>query len=867
MKVLTLLLTQLLPAAVTADKTESSLKSLSSFTQEYSHTIPTSHPPLSSPKRNIQTSVSAHSWPTTIFSPLCETFAYLDKSSSLGNKENEEKNVRNENSWNYLDGIVKRGGIPALDDWVLANIGSLDDACANNEGGSEATCATSNWSYDNSTQLAIQSAFLSNNLDKNLLPLVLSLRAYAPTCEMYRSLSRDAAISFRLYHPESGGSVPAAFAILSRVTYVENAPGKNDTVVLGSEVLLDVGDVVLDNALEVLEKLSKSASDDEAANTERELPEQTPLLLPLPGETYHPEVVDMPDIMEEIDYDDFLYREKLAEWNEVKDETIAILYGQIGTTAFGTFYKALKARKVKFVVRHMGHVAYEEEVQSGQQSLRAIPTALQGYGVRLDIRNVEYKAFDDGQNEKDGDETAAHDWNDSMHDPKSPARNEYLAGINLHKVMGRFDKADTAPLPEDLQALQTALLQSHPAQTSSESIVPPAWKRRSLSLQAATVITQSSDSLKALQGISQNLPSVAHALTSIHVEDTLKSLAQEATDLSEKVGAVSPGWGDAPFGFYINAREVNVERPSFNIFQLLDVIREEDKKLRDLESDVRPMLEGAFGALMGEGRGKGTAFKVLKDIRRGIDMGVERLIEFGKEKNNVEGAEEGGMMLDGPAEPEKKPRIDVGRGGKKAVVYLNDLEKDPEYQSWPRVEEMMMRMQFGQGFAARRNLFTMLIVLDPTSGNAHPAINIMTQLVNGQFPVRIALLIVGRDDIANKEASKPGPFDNGNRPFHPSDALVIIKYISKKYGGMAAISALANGVFQPTGSKVPTVKEYISSYVSVLSQMGVVSPNKETFIQQEIQLLLTFPEEDDDRYQAAFDFATKKLLKPGKLSS
>lgn len=771
----------------------------------------------------------------------------------MGNKENEEKNVRNEDSWNYLDGVVQRGGIRALDEWVV-------------ESGEKTTVTSSNnWSYENSTQLAIQSAFLSNNLDKNLLPLVLSLRAYAPTCEMYRSLSRDAAISFGLYHPESGGSVPAAFAILSRVTHVENDQGKNDTVVLGSEVLLNVGDGVLDSALEVLEKLSKSASDEDTAKADRELPEQTPLLLPLPGETYHPEVVDMPDIMAEIDYDDSIYRERLAEWNAVKDETIAILYGQIGTTTFEELYKALKAKKVKFVVRHMGHVAYEEEVSTQQRSLRAIPTALQGYGVRLDIRNVEYKAFDDGPSEKSGDETAVHDWNDSLHDPKSPARDEYLAGINLHKIMSRFDKADTAPLPEDLQALQTALLQSHPAQTSSESIVPPAWKRRSLSLQAATVITNSSDALTTLQGISQNLPSVAHALTSIHVEDTLKSLAQEATDLSEKVGAVSPGWGDAPFGFYINSREVNVERPSFNIFQLLDVIREEDKKLRDLESDVRPMLERAFGALMGEGRGRGTAFKVLNDIRRGIDMGVERLIEFGKEKNSEERAEEDGIMLDEPVEPEKKPRIDVGRGGKRAVVYLNDLEKDQEYQSWPGVEEMMMRMQFGQGFAARRNLFTLLIVLDPTSGNAHPAINIMAQLVNGQFPVRIALLIVSRDDIVKKEASKPGPFDNGNRLFHGSDALVIIKYISKKYGGMAAISALANGAFQPSGGKIPTVKEYIRGYVSMLSQMGVIRQNKEEFIQQEIQLLLTFPEEEDDRYQAAFDFATKKLLKPGEL--
>jgi hypothetical protein len=801
--------------------------------------------------------VLAHSWPSTIFSPLCETFAYLDKSSSLGNKENEELNMGNVDSWRFLDGVVNRGGIDALDAWVAGT----SHTCANAQDSCSSDDRSSLWTYENSTQLAIQSASLSNNLDENLLPLSLALRSYAPTCEMHRTLARDAAISYGLYHPQSdpdaAESVPAVFAIASRVTYVPNTQGKNDTIVLGTEVLTDAG--LLNGALEKLERLSKSDTDGSQPATETTEPKQTPLLLPLPGETYHPEVIAPP----EIDYDNPDWREELKKWEEVKDETIAILYGHVGSTAFGQFYNAFKNQKVKFVVRHMGHVAYEEESKvQGGGDLRSIPTALQGYGVRLDIRNVEYKAFDDGPDDKEGDEQV-HDWNDSMHDPKSPVRNEYLAGINLHKLVNRFDKADMAPLPEDLALLQTALLQSHPAQQSSESMVPPAWKRRSLSLQAATVITNSSDVLTTLQGISQNLPSVAHALSSIHVEDSLKSLAQKATDLSEQVGAVSPGYGDAPFGFYINSREVNVERPSFNVFQLLDVIREEDKKLRDLESDVRPVLEGAFSTLMGEGRGKGAAFKVWEDIRKGMDMGLDRLIEFGKENNSVDVSEDD-EMLDESHETEKKYRIDVGRGGKKAVVYLNDLEKDPEYQSWPSVEDMMMRMQFGQGPAARRNLFTLLIVVDPASGKGvHPAFSIIAQLVNGQFPVRIGLLIVSHEDIANKKASEPGPFDNGNRLFHASDALSIIRHISKKYGGMAAISALVN-VFQPHDGTIPTVKEYINGYVNVLSQMGVISQEKQRHAQQELQLLLTYPEEDDDRYEAAFDFASKKLLKPGE---
>ncbi|KAL3770873.1 hypothetical protein ACHAWO_007182 [Cyclotella atomus] len=53
------------PTTAIADNTESSLKSLSSFNQEYSLTIPTSYSPISSPKRNIQTSVSAQFFSAT----------------------------------------------------------------------------------------------------------------------------------------------------------------------------------------------------------------------------------------------------------------------------------------------------------------------------------------------------------------------------------------------------------------------------------------------------------------------------------------------------------------------------------------------------------------------------------------------------------------------------------------------------------------------------------------------------------------------------------------------------------------------------------------------------------------------------------
>ncbi|KAL3801369.1 hypothetical protein HJC23_006979 [Cyclotella cryptica] len=840
------------------------LRRLSSFQQSYTHLIPSDQAVIRHGRRDIEASVKAHGWPSTIFSPLCEAWAYFEAGGSIGKSKddtsnnNVRDNVSNEASWRYLDALVEKGGIPALDAWIGDSNNVDPDGSSNGD---------SSWTYANSTKLAIQSAKSSSgSLDENLLPLALALRAHMPHCEMHRSLARDVAIHFGLYNVVARAEPPAAFCVLSRVSTEKD--DEKQTVLWDTKVLADAA--LLPPALKVLEGVKIKQNEMEV--------NYASLLMPLPEESYHPDIT-----RKNIDDDDFMFEEEDAEVKKGPEETVAILYGQVGTTAFASFYKALMESKVKFVVRHMGHIAYEEEMQASEQhghgtlsstqslASRAIPTALQGYGVRLDIRNVEYKAFDDGPNDKakDGDsEQSQPDWNDSEHHPDHPARNEYLAGINLKTIMERLDaEADTdAPLPKDLQALQTALLQSHPAQLSSESIVPPAWKRRSLSLQAATVIAYSSDPLETLKGISQNLPSIAHSLSSVSVAESLKTLAEEATDVAAKVGAVSPGWGDAAFGFYVNSREVNVERPSFNVFQLLDVLREEDKKLRDLEGTVRPMLEKTMGVLMGEGRGKGKAFNILKTIRKGMDMGVEKLVRFGKKKSEAlvtdqdnEDYDEDEAETSGSST--KKYRIDVGRGGKKAVLYLNDLEKDPEYRSWPNVEEMMMRMQFGQGPTVRRNLFTMLIVLDPASGNVHPAINVLPHLVNSQFPLRIGLLVVSRQDATQKKPSKPGPWNSGNRPFHARDSLILMRHISKRYGGMAAMSCLIN-VFQPHSEESPSVGDYIHNHVSLLSQIGVFPEDEEADVRQEMELLLKSPPIDDG-YEDAFEFATQKMISPG----
>ena len=584
-------------------------RTLTSF-GDYSRGLSRYTPVNSLGRRDVEVSVKT-GWPTTIFSPLCEAWSYLDAGASDGN---------NSLSWKFLDIFADLGGSEALDRWI-------------DEPKDEYS-----WGIRNSSLLALEIAAKVDigALDHNLLPLALSLRAHSPHCEMHRSLARDAAISFGLYNTSEPGNLPNAFAIISKTGMDEIS---NQTKVTAAQVVMD--GVLVPAAIDSLHSLGDGRHI--AAGYSK-------LLLPLSDEQVHP-------------------------GSESNGGSSAVVYGQVGTSAFASMYRSLKESNIAFVVRHMGYIQYEEDSPT---TPRAVPTKLQGYGVRLDIRNIEYKAFD----EPDGNDDYDVDLSDAGHDPSEASRDEYLAGINLHRILRRLEADGSLPLDTDLTSMQTGIIQSHRAQQRYESIIPPAWQRRPLSMQATTIVLSSPDPLETLKGLSQNLPSIAHFLASVRVPPSLEEVAEDATALASRVGAVSPGWGDAAFGLYVNNNPVDVERPSFNVFQLLNVIRKEDSKLRELESRVRPVLKFASESL-----GSSSDWKALLAVRNAMDFGMGKLKQIGINLSGVD--------KELPVSS-KKYRIDVGRGGKNAVLYLNDIEKDPEYRSWPSsLQEMIMRSQYG----------------------------------------------------------------------------------------------------------------------------------------------------------------------------
>lgn len=383
---------------------------------------------------------------------------------------------------------------------------------------------------------------------------------------------------------------------------------------------------------------------------------------------------------------------------------LVILYANMGSQTFLDLYKALTEKDATFVVRHRGHVAYEE--------VGGNATVLQGYGVRLDIKNVEYRVFDD--DESDGNEASLL-VNASALGSLSQQQHT-LAGIQP-SALKDLPEADAIKLQQELWKL-------HEKQQIQSQLVPPKWQRRQLALQAATAISRAeNDVLLALQDISQNLPSVASTLVHLPVSDELVKLA----DLMEPIMQQTKG-----VALTINGRKVPVGRPSFNVFELLELLQEEQASLEDMQAQLEPYL----------------SMKGLKQVQKAWTLGQDYFLESygGDESSSMEsmhGEDDAGLSGN-------VRRIDVGRGWKGAILYVNDVEKDEQYRDWPRsVQQALMSVQYGAPPSVRRNLFTLLNVMDPTQEDAvdHLGFGLGSQLEQAQYPARIGFLIVNDKDL------------------------------------------------------------------------------------------------------------------------
>jgi len=381
----------------------------------------------------------------------------------------------------------------------------------------------------------------------------------------------------------------------------------------------------------------------------------------------------------------------------------ATLYGRIGTSSFWTFYDALVA------AQEAGTVARCAFRHGTPNRGTTTPTALQGYGVNLDIKNMEYMNIDDGEANKDVNAAEAAGSGGGIRSEDASVsfpEGEEVGGLVFSTLLERTPSAGPA-----LASLRKELLEA----SASDSGEIKVWKLKDIGLQATASIVADKDPLKRLGAVAQDFPLQARGLTSVKVPKPLRREVEENYN-SRALRAGLLGGGSATL--LVNGRPVDIGSVTFNMFALLRTIRDESRLLAKL-ADLHLPLDTAK-ALLALGSGGG-----------GDDD------------------ESGGG---GPGSGESSVRVDIVSGAKGALTFLNNLEKDPQYKKWPKALRQLLFPSWSL-HTLSRNLYTCVLVVDPTTPEGLEALTTVEALFTNMYPVRFGVVLTSSKALAEAKAA------------------------------------------------------------------------------------------------------------------
>ncbi|XP_030573163.1 UDP-glucose:glycoprotein glucosyltransferase [Drosophila novamexicana] len=345
-------------------------------------------------------------------------------------------------------------------------------------------------------------------------------------------------------------------------------------------------------------------------------------------------------------------------------------------------------------------------------------------------------------------------------------------GVELHLKSTEYKSQDDAPKPEagngstaeseestnetDVQGFDFKLLKSkHPTlkraldqlrqrllQGNDEIAQLKAWEFQDLGLQAAAAIAeiQGDEALQLLQYTAHNFPMLARTLLAHKVSDELRA---EIKHNSESLG-----------------RSLNVAPPDGALF------------INGLFFDADTM----------------DLYTVVETLRSEIRV-LESL-----HGNNVHGRLASALLaLDLNSANKREFAIDIRDT---AVQWINDIEQDAQYRRWPPSVMDLLRPTFpGMLRNIRKNVFNLVLVVDPLQPEARSVIKLAESFVIHQAPIRLGLVFDAR---AVEDATA-------------ADYVAIacaFNYVSQQKDARAALSFLTD-IYAAVGETETVTKQHI----------------------------------------------------------
>lgn len=297
-------------------------------------------------------------------------------------------------------------------------------------------------------------------------------------------------------------------------------------------------------------------------------------------------------------------------------------------------------------------------------------------------------------------------------------------------------------LKEQLQELHKHLLES-----TNDMVPLKVWEMQDLSFQAAARIMSvpKFDALKLMRDLSQNFPSKARSLTRVAVKQEMrKEIEENQKRLSKSVG-VNPGDGE----LFINGLHIDLD--THNPFSLLDTLRGEARVLEGLHN-----------------------------------LGIK-------------GEHQGNLLRLPVNTVDDSYALDIRHP---AIMWVNDIENDPIYRSWPSGVQELLRATFpGVIRQIRRNFFNLVLFLDPVQPESVELVKLAELFFKHKIPLRIGFVFV-----VNTEDEIDGFSDAGVGLYR------LLNYIADEYDLSQALMSMF-ALYNRVDAGEPLSVETISSYL------------------------------------------------------
>ncbi|XP_030630262.1 UDP-glucose:glycoprotein glucosyltransferase 1 isoform X2 [Chanos chanos] len=307
-------------------------------------------------------------------------------------------------------------------------------------------------------------------------------------------------------------------------------------------------------------------------------------------------------------------------------------------------------------------------------------------------------------------------------------------------------------------------LRKHLVESTNEMAPLKVWQMQDLSFQTAARIlaAPSVDALSVMRDLSQNFPTKARSITKTVVNPEIRKEIEENQRYFKGTLGLQPG----DSALFINGLHIDLDTQ--DVFSVFDLLRNEARVmdgLRNLHID--------------------TPF--IHDIL----------------KLNVQ-----------PSDSDYA--VDIRSP---AIYWINNLETDGRYASWPSNVQELLRPTFpGVIRQIRKNFHNLVLIVDPTQVNTAELLTVAELFYSNNIPLRIGLVFV-----VNDEDDVDGMQDAGVA------MLRAFNYIADEVDNQMAFDAIMSMLNKvPTGGRlkvenVVAVLEKRYSYVKVSSILGADS--------------------------------------------